>query len=160
MSAESGSTEQSCKRKAAADALSEEVMGLFLYEKLVQRSLQLSRAELEDSPAHRYEPSSFRCLAVWNEDQPVLPVEILNAHPVKFTLVSHSGIAHEDENRERLKNFLIAEAVNKDQGYGERPKDLTGAFDSPLRPLWARFPELTNVTRFLISVSRESETAG
>jgi len=27
-----------------------------------------------------------------------LPIEILNAHPVEFTLISHSGIAHQDDD--------------------------------------------------------------
>ena len=36
--------------------------------------------------------------AVWNEDEPVLPIEILDAHPVEFTLISHSRIAHQDDN--------------------------------------------------------------
>ena len=34
----------------------------------------------EDSPAHRNEPPSFWCLAVWHKDHAVLPVQVLDAH--------------------------------------------------------------------------------
>jgi hypothetical protein len=50
---------------------------------------------VEDSPAHRHQPSSFRGLAFRHENQAFLPIEILNTHPVEFTLISHPGIAHQ-----------------------------------------------------------------
>jgi len=52
----------------------------------------------DDSPTHRNEPSSFWSFAIGHEDQPVIPIEILNAHLVEFALISHSGIAHQDDN--------------------------------------------------------------
>jgi len=61
------------------------------------RAAALSQ-NFEGSPTHRNKPSPSCSLAVWYKDEPVLPIEILNAHPVEFALISHSGIAHQDDD--------------------------------------------------------------
>ncbi len=62
---------------------------------------------LDYPSTHRNEPSPFRCLAVRNENQPVFPVEILDAHPVEFALISHSGIAHQNNDvTKEIVSFL------------------------------------------------------
>ena len=53
---------------------------------------------IEDAPTHWNEPPSFWRFAIWDEDQPVLPVQIFNPHPVEFALVSHAGVAHQDND--------------------------------------------------------------
>jgi len=44
------------------------------------------------------EPSSVWRLAVWYKDEPVFPVEIFNTNSVEFVLISHPGIAHQDDD--------------------------------------------------------------
>jgi hypothetical protein len=43
-------------------------------------------------------PGKLHAKAFGNKDQTIFPVEILNAHPVEFALISHSGIAHHDDD--------------------------------------------------------------
>ena len=44
----------------------------------------------DDSPTHRNESSSFWSFAIGHEDQPVIPIEILNTHLVEFALIFSS----------------------------------------------------------------------
>src|ERR1700690_1150454 len=53
---------------------------------------------VEDAIAHRYASSSLFRLAVRHEDHAGFPIEVLDAHPVKLSFVSHAGIAHQDED--------------------------------------------------------------
>jgi hypothetical protein len=44
-------------------------------------------------------------LAVGHENHAILPIKILYAHTVQFTLVSHSRVAHQDDDvAEKLKS--------------------------------------------------------
>jgi hypothetical protein len=54
--------------------------------------------KIKDPPTHWNEPSPFKSFAIWHEDQPVFPFEVLNAHSVEFALISHSRIAHQDDD--------------------------------------------------------------
>ena len=59
---------------------------------------------VEDAIAHRYASPSFFGLAVWYEDDSAFPIQILDAHAVKLSLVPHAGIAHQDDDvLEKLK---------------------------------------------------------
>ncbi len=62
---------------------------------------------------HRNEPSRFCSLVVWHEDQLIYPIQVFNVYPVEFALVSHSGIAHQDDNvaEERSAWLLPFDAV-------------------------------------------------
>src|SRR5260370_37111874 len=54
--------------------------------------------KIKQSIAHRNEPSSFRSLAVGDEDQRVLPIQVFNAQPAEFSFVSHPRISHQDDD--------------------------------------------------------------
>src|ERR1700751_4844328 len=59
---------------------------------------------IDNSMAHRNEPPSFRSLAVWHKDHPVLPIKVLDPYPEEFSFVPHSSIAHQDDDvAEQLK---------------------------------------------------------
>src|SRR5262245_38828296 len=57
-----------------------------------------STQNLEHATAHRNKSSAFGGLTVGHEDHPIFPIEILDAHAVEFSLVSHSRIAHQDDD--------------------------------------------------------------
>src|SRR5437016_4757008 len=60
--------------------------------------------DFKDSVAHRYRSPSLQGLAVGNENIPIPPVDVLNSHPVKFSSIAHSGIAHQlDDVLEKLQ---------------------------------------------------------
>src|SRR5215813_3211163 len=54
--------------------------------------------KLDDTTAHRHESSSFSGLTVGHKNHTTFPIEILDAHAVEFPLVSHSRIAHQDDD--------------------------------------------------------------
>src|SRR5271165_2638786 len=60
-----------------------------------------------DAIAHRHASPSLFGLAVWHEDDPPVPIQVLNAHPVKLSLISHARIARQyDDVPEKLKAEL------------------------------------------------------
>jgi hypothetical protein len=67
------------------------------YPTIIPRSGAPSQ-NLEDAPAHWHKPSALWRLAIGYEDHAVLPVEILDAHPKQFSFISHSGIAHQNND--------------------------------------------------------------
>ncbi len=54
--------------------------------------------QIKGPAAHRNKSSSFRGLAVWHENHLIFPLQVFDTHPVKFSLISHSGIAHQDDD--------------------------------------------------------------
>jgi len=65
--------------------------------------------DFEGSPTHRNKTSSFWSLAVRHEDQPVLPIQVLDAHPEEFSLVPHPSVAHQDDNiAKKVMRFAVA----------------------------------------------------
>src|SRR5215831_19509151 len=59
---------------------------------------------LDDATTHRNKSSPLGGLAVGDENHAVLPIEIFDAHAVEFPLVSHSRVAHQDDDvAEKLK---------------------------------------------------------
>src|SRR5208337_1378990 len=67
---------------------------------------------IEDAIAHRHASPSLFGLAVWHEDDPPVPIQVLNAHPVKLSLISHARIARQyDDVPEKLKAELRPVAV-------------------------------------------------
>ena len=54
--------------------------------------------KLDDTTAHRHESSSFSGLTVGHKNHTTFPIEILDAHAVELPLVSHSRIAHQDDD--------------------------------------------------------------
>ena len=73
----------------------------------------------EDASTHWNEPPPFGRFAVWDEDQPVLPVQIFNPHPVEFALISHPGIAHQDNDvtKEVPRPFSPLATVSRSQQF-------------------------------------------
>jgi hypothetical protein len=60
--------------------------------------------KIADATAHWNKPPPLGGLTVGHENHAILPIETLDAHAVEFTLVSHSGIAHQDDDvAEKLK---------------------------------------------------------
>src|SRR5262249_52493949 len=60
--------------------------------------------KIADATAHWNKSPPLSGLTVGHENHAVLPIEILDAHAVEFTLVSHSRIAHQDHDvAEQLK---------------------------------------------------------
>jgi hypothetical protein len=77
-------------------------MGAFGSFRREDPALSLSGAPLHEdivgSIAHWHASPPFRCFAVGHEDHAIFPIEIFDTHPVEFSFVSDSGVAHEDDN--------------------------------------------------------------
>src|SRR5215469_1211077 len=54
--------------------------------------------KLDDTTAHGHKSPSFGSLTIGHKDHTVFPIEILDAHAIELPLVSHSRIAHQDDD--------------------------------------------------------------
>jgi hypothetical protein len=70
--------------------------------------------DAERTTAHRYPSSSLCCLAVRNENDAPFPIQVLDAHPVKFSFVSHPGVAHQNHDvLEKAASFGSASCTRR-----------------------------------------------
>ena len=54
--------------------------------------------EIESSVAHGHFSDSVDRLAVRHEDQPTIPIDVLDSNLVQLSFVPHAGIAHKDDD--------------------------------------------------------------
>src|SRR5437870_10086394 len=96
-----------------------------------------NQQDVEHAVTHRNEAATFLRFAARVEDHAIVPVDVLNAHPVEFASISHSGIAHHyDDVLERL--------------LGYRQELAFGFIIEPEKPaLFFEEPESRNVTNDL-----------